>query len=101
MNNRLNRRGLQTLRTHTTRRALPSQKKHELYLKMTTLEMEKARRVIERDALVKRLDMLDERLNSIASEQSEMLATLNGVASAEPSTPNKHIPSHDSFPIQY
>ena len=101
MNNRLNRRGLQTLRTHTTRRALPSQKKHELYLKMTTLEMEKARRVIERDALVKRLDMLDERLNSIASEQSELLATLNTVAGIEPAIPIMRIPSHDSFPIQY
>jgi len=101
MNNRLNRRGLQTLRTHTTRRALPSQKKHELYLKMTTLEMEKARRVIERDALVKRLDMLDERLNSIASEQSELLATLNAVAGTEPAIPIMRIPSHDSFPIQY
>jgi len=101
MNNRLNRRGLQTLRTHTTRRALPSQKKHELYLKMTTLEMEKARRVIERDALVKRLDMLDERLNSIASEQSELLATLNAVAGIEPAIPIMRIPSHDSFPIQY
>jgi len=101
MNNRLNRRGLQSLRTHTTRRALPSQKKHELYLKMTTLEMEKARRVIERDALVKRLDMLDERLNCITSEQSDLLATLNAVAGTEPSAPTKHTPSHDSFPIQY
>jgi len=101
MNNRLNRRGLQTLRTHTTRRALPSQKKHELYLKLTTLEMEKARRVIERDALVKRLAMLDERLISIAFEQTELLGILNAVATAEPSIPIMRTPSYDSFPIQY
>lgn len=63
--------------------------------------MEKARRVIERDALVKRLDMLDERLNCIASEQSDLLATLNAVTGTEPLASNKHIPSHDSFPIQY
>jgi len=101
MNNRLNPRGLQSLRTHTTRRALPSQKKHELYLKLTTLEMENARRVIERDALVKRLAMLDERLVNIASEQTALLETLDAVAATSPAMPTMHNPSHDSFPIQY
>jgi len=101
MNNRLNPRGLQSLRTHTTRRALPSQKKHELYLKLTTLEMEIARRAIERDALVKRLATLDERLGNIASEQAALLATLNAVAADKPAIPTMRIPSKDSFPIQY
>lgn len=101
MSNRLNPRGLQSLRTHTTRRALPSQKKHELYLKLTTLEMEIARRVIERDALVKRLAILDERLANIASEQAALLETLNAVAVNQPAIPAMHIPSKDSFPIQY
>ena len=106
MNNGLNRRGLQGLRTHTTRRALPSQKKHELYLKLTTLEMEKARRVIERDALVKRLAKLDERLISIASEQAELHDAVNVVAAADRESPTlhrpiMHLPTHDSFPIQY
>jgi len=101
MNNRLNPRGLQSLRTHTTRRALPSQKKHELYLKLTTLEMEIARRAIERDALVKRLATLDERLGNIASEQAALLETLNAVAADKPAIPTKRISSKDSFPIQY
>jgi len=101
MSKRLNPRGLQSLRTHTTRRALPSQKKHELYLKLTTLEMEIARRVIERDALVKRLAMLDERLANIASEQTALLDTLNAVAVNQPAIPAMYIPSKDSFPIQY
>jgi len=101
MSNRLNPRGLQSLRTHTTRRALPSQKKHELYLKLTTLEMEIARRVIEREALVKRLATLDERLGNIASEQTTLLETLNAVSVQEPAIPPMRIPSKDSFPIQY
>lgn len=101
MSNRLNPRGLQSLRTHTTRRALPSQKKHELYLKLTTLEMEIARRVIERDALVKRLTMLDERLGNIASEQTALLETLNAVAVEKSAIPTTRNPGKDSFPIQY
>ena len=101
MNNRLNRRGLQTLRTHTTRRALPTQKKHELYLKLTTLEMEKARRVIERDSLAKRLAMLDARLIEIAAEQTELIATVSVVADDEPPLAKRLAPKPDGFPIQY
>ena len=101
MNNRMNPRGLQSLRTHTTRRALPSQKKHELYLKLTTLEMENARRVIERDALVKRLALLDERLVSIASEQAALLEIINDGAAGNPAIPTMHTPKQDSFPIKY
>jgi len=97
----MNPRGLQSLRTHTTRRALPSQKKHELYLKLTTLEMENARRVIERDALVKRLALLDERLVSIASEQAALLEIINDGAAGNPAIPTMHTPKQDSFPIKY
>jgi len=97
----MNPRGLQSLRTHTTRRALPSQKKHELYLKLTTLEMENARRVIERDALVNRLAMLDERLLSIASEQAALLEIINFGDAGNPAMPTMQTPKQDSFPIQY
>ena len=97
----MNPRGLQSLRTHTTRRALPSQKKHELYLKLTTLEMENARRVIERDALVKRLALLDERLVSIASEQAALLEIINDDSAGNPAIPTMQTPKQDSFPIQY
>jgi len=97
----MNPRGLQSLRTHTTRRALPSQKKHELYLKLTTLEMENARRVIERDALVKRLALLDERLVSIASEQAELLEIINDDSAGNPAIPTMQTPKQDSFPIKY
>jgi len=68
--------------------------------------MEKARRVIERDALVKRLATLDERLISIASEQTDLHDAVNVVATADRASPTMHfptmhLPSHDSFPIQY
>jgi len=101
MNNRLNRRGLQTLRTHTTRRALPTQKKHELYLKLTTLEMEKARRVIERESLAKRIAILDARLVEVATEQMELLARLSADAAAKPPSAMVLAEKPGAFPIQY
>ena len=68
--------------------------------------MEKARRIIERDALVKRLATLDERLISIASEQAELHDAVSVVTAADRASPTVHLPamrlpSHDSFPIQY
>ncbi len=49
-----------------------------MYLKLTTLEMERARRIVERDSLVKRLSILDERLRSLDVEQAELKACLDG-----------------------
>jgi hypothetical protein len=101
MNRRLDRRGLQILRTHTTRRALPTQKRHELYLKLTTLEMEKARRITERQALLKRLAIIDERLNAVASEQLALLDLVNAEQEIENSEVVRVPTTMDAFPIQY
>jgi hypothetical protein len=101
MNRRLDRRGLQILRTHTTRRALPTQKRHELYLKLTTLEMEKARRITERQALLKRLAIIDERLNAVASEQLALLDLVNAEQEMECSEIIRVTTPPDAFPIQY
>ncbi len=66
------RRGLQNVRTQSSRRAIASLQSPELYIKLTSLEMERSRRIVERDRLLDRVRVLDERLVEIAREQDEM-----------------------------
>ncbi len=93
------------MRTLTTRRAQPTQQRHELYLKLTTLEMEKTRRQTERDALIKRLHLIEERLQQVISEQEELNQLLSGVESSIELSPYVGNPrqakSEDAFPLQY
>lgn len=67
-----NRRGLQIIRTHTTKRTNSTLKRHELYIKLTSLEMEKTRREVERNGLLQRLKMIDERLADVVAEQQQV-----------------------------
>ena len=66
------RRGLQNVRTQSSRRAISTLQSPELYIKLTSLEMERSRRIVERDRLIDRVRILDERLVEIATEQDEM-----------------------------
>lgn len=66
------RRGLQNVRTQSSRRAISTLQSPELYIKLTSLEMERSRRIVERDRLLERVRILDERLQEIALEQDEM-----------------------------
>ncbi len=71
------RRGLQIMRTQSTRKANSNLSSPELYLRLTSLEMERARRVMERDRLLERMRILDERIGKIAEEQAQMRARLD------------------------
>lgn len=73
------------VRTHTTRRTSASVARHELYMKLTALEIERSRRATERDATMKRLEQIDSRLESIQNEQAEIMQFL-GTDPASPST---------------
>jgi hypothetical protein len=66
------RRGLQNMRTQSSRKAVASLQSPELYLRLTSLEMERSRRILEKDRLVERIAILDERISEIATEQEEM-----------------------------
>lgn len=66
------RRGLQIMRTQSTRKAGGTLTSPEMYIRLTSLEMERARRVMERDRLLERIRLLDERIVKIADEQYEM-----------------------------
>lgn len=70
------RRGLSTMRTHISRRMSASRQPHEIYMKLTALEIERSRRNTERAAMENRMKMLDERLGDIANEQAELNALL-------------------------
>ncbi len=73
------RRGLQIMRTQSTRKATTILSSPELYIRLTSLEMERARRVMERDRLQERIRILDERIVQIAEEQAEMRARIDRV----------------------
>lgn len=74
------RRGLQIMRTQSTRKATSNLSSPELYIRLTSLEMERSRRVIERDRLLERIRILDERIAKIAQEQLDMRARIDQAA---------------------
>lgn len=68
---------LANVRTHTTRKTSPALQKHELYMRLTSLEIERSRRAAERDATAKRIAILDQRLEVIVSEQNHLRELLD------------------------
>jgi hypothetical protein len=61
---------LANVRTLTTRKSSAALQKHELYMKLTSLEIERSRRETERKATVERVAIVDQRLALIEAEQN-------------------------------
>ena len=80
------RRGLQTMRTQSSRKATNNLSSPELYIRLTSLEMERARRVIERDRLMDRIRILDERIAKIAEEQADLRLRVDRATLSGPNT---------------
>lgn len=76
------RRGLQIMRTQSTRKATNNLSSPELYIRLTSLEMERARRAMERDRLLERVRILEGRIVKIVEEQAEMRARIDQNAPA-------------------
>jgi hypothetical protein len=72
-------RSLRDLRTFS-KRADASALSHRAHMRLACLEMEKARRQIERRSAVERLQGLDARLHDIATEQADIRKTIAGDA---------------------
>jgi len=69
-------RGVAHIRTHSGRsrsNALP----HDIYMRVTTLEIEKARRLKERESAARRVAEIDERLADIEAEKASLLTLLD------------------------
>ncbi|MCY2982479.1 MAG: hypothetical protein NTY15_02445 [Planctomycetota bacterium] len=64
------------MRSRTTRRATASQTSPELYLKLTSLEIEKTRRLTELENLKVRMQTLCQRIQSISDEQVSLRGQL-------------------------
>ena len=79
----LNRSGLNRMRTHTSRRLAENLRPHELYMKLTSLEIERARRITERDATVGRLNMINNRIDDLEGQRDAVLAKIDGLNDVE------------------
>jgi hypothetical protein len=105
---RLNLRGLRDIRTHAgkvQRVTVP----YMAYMKISCLEMERARREREKRSAQSRIDNINSRLAEIDSEKDTVLRALGergGLRSGEESAPQKRSPrsqaqSKDGFKIRY
>lgn len=97
------RRGLQIMRTQSTRKATSNLSSPELYIRLTSLEMERARRVIERDRLLERIRILDERIAKIAEEQTDMRSRIDQANPplTDPAATPRNISSDSQFGFTY
>lgn len=68
-----NLRGLQDIRTHTGRVSSLSEP-YRAFMRISCLEMEKARRGKERESALHRVQVIDQRFREIAAEKAELLA---------------------------
>lgn len=68
-------RGLQDIRTHAGR-AEETRLPHQALLKVAWLEMEKYRRVSERQSAAHRVRSIDERVREIELEQQRLISTV-------------------------
>ena len=72
MRNSMPRRGLHSMQTRASRKATASLETPELYLKLTSLEIERSRRANELENLLERINKLQNRINTIVGEQEEL-----------------------------
>jgi phage portal protein BeeE len=79
---------------------------HELFMQVTCLEMEKARRGVERAAALVRIQDIDSRLAAIDREREAILLKLAASGALDPSSVPESSPSSSpsaagGFRIQY
>jgi len=106
MRNSIPRRGLQNMQTRASRKVAASLQSPELYIKLTSLEIERSRRAVELASVVERVKKLSERIQSIANEQDALKARIANqqqvgqqqVLSTLPSAPD---PSRTRFGFTY
>lgn len=78
------RRGLHSMQTRASRKAVASLQTPELYLKLTSLEIERSRRANELENLMERVHKLQARIGTIVEEQEQLQIR---IAAQQGSTP--------------
>jgi len=95
-------RGVQEIRTRTGR--VPGHfVAHEAYMRITCLEMEKARREKERASAMARVLNIDARFKEMEAEKATLLAALGEHTTDGPPSAQTPKPAHreDGFKIKY
>jgi len=102
-----NLKGVQDIRTHSGR-VDEAHQPYKAFMKIASLEMEKARRGKERESAMHRVKTIDERFKEIEAEKAAMLQALeerknNGPSDETPGTEHKLPPRRSSggFKIRY
>lgn len=72
MRNSMPRRGLHSMQTRASRKAVASLQTPELYLKLTSLEIERSRRANELENLMERVHKIQARIGTIIQEQEQL-----------------------------
>lgn len=73
-----NLRGLQNIRTHSER-VNSDGEPYRAFMRISCLEMEKARKGKERDSALHRVALIDQRFREIEAEKAELLAAIGHV----------------------
>lgn len=71
-----NMRGLQDIRTLSGRVGTVADEPYRAYMRITCLEMEKARRSKEKESAMRRVNNIDARIAEIEAEKAELLGAL-------------------------
>ncbi|GEM_PF-921712 len=69
-------RGMQDIRTHASKASAARFQPHEAYMRLTCLEMEKARRSKEKESAVRRVRQIEARFKEIEDEKKQLLNAL-------------------------
>ena len=101
MRNSSTRRGLHSMRTRASRKAVASQTTPELYLKLTSLEIERSRRAHELENLMERASRLSARIQSIVDEQQELQRRIAAQQNDNPIIPSASEPENQDRPIEF
>jgi chromosome segregation ATPase len=86
MRNSMPRRGLHSMQTRASQKAVASLQTPELYLKLTSLEIERSRRASELEHLIERLSCLQNRIRTIVEEQDVLQSRIDAQQGTLPST---------------
>ena len=101
MRNSMPRRGLHNMQTRASRKVVASQQTPELYLKLTSLEIERSRRANELENLMERVNKLQNRIRTIVGEQEELQIRIAAQQGTVPPTVLKPGNSNQSVGFTY
>lgn len=93
--------GVGRIRTHTNRRMTEQHRPHELYMRLTSLEIERTRRIAEREMTQSRLLVVNDRIAEIEQERDSLLARLDTLSQHDHTESASGPPRTQPAPFNY